>query len=265
MGCSSNRLTCKAWKKVVAWFGYKLQLLVEATYEWPVAWTVTKASTADITEAPTLLAPLHEKHPLAWQAARVLSADRGYDATAFVASLWDDDGIKPVIDIRNLWKDGEATRLVPGYDTVTDNYRGDVFCHHPETGTAHPMAPGGFEADRDTLKKRCPAKVSGIPGDAQATCPVAHGLRIPWDTDRRVFTPLDRRSYTWEREYAHRTAVARVNSRRDVSLGLERHTIRGMAKMRMRCGLAWLVMLGMALGRIQQQHPAHLRSLVRSA
>ncbi|PSR32772.1 MAG: hypothetical protein C7B46_12785 [Sulfobacillus benefaciens] len=90
----------------------KIHLLVDATYELPVAWTVTKASTADITEAPTLLRQLHEKHPLAWQSARVLSADRGYDATALIENLWDDYWIKPIIDIRNLWKDGEATRLL---------------------------------------------------------------------------------------------------------------------------------------------------------
>ena len=65
--------------------------------------------------------------------------------------------------------------------------------------------------------------------------------------------------------YAHRTAVERVNSRLDVSFGFELHTIRGMAKMRVRCGLALLVMRGMALGRIRQQHPERMRSLVRSA
>ena len=255
----------KAWEKVTAWFGYKIHLLVDATYELPVAWTVTKASTADITEAPTLIAQLQAKHPFALKAARYLTADRGYDATSWVQSLWDHYGIKPVIDIRNMWKDGETTRLLPGHDTVTYNYRGEVFCHHPETGEAHPMANGGFEADRSTLKKRCPARFSGITCDAQATCPVAQGIRIPLDTDRRVFTPVDRSSYTWDREYAHRTAVERVNSRLDVSFGFELHTIRGMAKMRARCGLALLVMLGMALGRIRQQHPELLRSLVRSA
>ncbi len=255
----------KAWEKVTAWFGYKIHLLVDATYELPVAWTVTQASTADITEAPKLVAQLQAKHPRALQAARVLMGDRGYDDTKFVRSLWDDYGIKPVIDIRNLWKDGEPTRMLPGHDTVTYNYRGEVFCHHPETGEAHRMANGGFEADRATLKKRCPAKFSGITCDAQATCPVAQGIRIPLDTDRRVFTPVDRSSYAWEREYAHRTAVERVHSRLDGSFGFELHTIRGLAKMRARCGLALLVLLGMALGRIHQQHPELLRSLVRSA
>ncbi len=48
----------KAWEKVVAWFGDKIHLLVDAPDEWPLAWTVTKASTADITEAPQLLVQL---------------------------------------------------------------------------------------------------------------------------------------------------------------------------------------------------------------
>ncbi len=255
----------KAREKVIAWFGYKIHLLVDATYELPVAWTVTRASTADITEAPTLLAQLRDQHPLALRAARVLTADRGYDATAWIQSLWDDYGIKPVIEIRNMWQDGEATRLLPGYTTVTYNYRGAVFCHHPETGEAHPMANGGFEADRKTLKKRCPAKFAGVTCDAQDTCPVAQGLRIPLETDRRIFTPIDRSSYAWAREYANRSAVERVHSRLDVSFGFEVHTIRGLTKMRMRCGLALLVMLGMALGRIRQQHPEYMRSLIRSA
>lgn len=127
------------------------------------------------------------------------------------------------------------------------------------------MANGGFEADRETLKKRCPAKFAGVTCDAQDTCPVAQGIHIPLETDRRIFTPIDRSSPAWAREYANRTAVERVNSRLDVSFGFELHTIRGLTKMRVRCGLALLVMLGMALGRIRQQHPELLRSLVRSA
>jgi len=39
--------------------------------------------------------------------------------------------------------------------------------------------------------------------------------------DRRIFTPLARSSYKWEREYDRRTAVERVNSRIDVVFGFE--------------------------------------------
>ena len=66
-------------------------------------------------------------------------------------------------------------------------------------------------------------------------------------------------------EYPARTAVERVNSRLDVSFGFEWHTIRGLKKMRWRCGLALVVMLAMALGRIRVSHADQLRSLVRPA
>ena len=106
--------------------------------------------------------------------------------------------IKPVIDIRNMWKDSDATRTLPGQTTVTYNYRGAVFCHDPVTGAIHSMSNGGFEEARQTLKKRCPARFAGISCAGQDQCPVAPGLRILLETDRRVFTPLDRDSDKWE-------------------------------------------------------------------
>ena len=59
--------------------------------------------------------------------------------------------------------------------------------------------------------------------------------------------------------------VERVNSRWDVSFGFEVHTIRGMSKMEVRCGLALSVMLAMALGRIKEKQADKMRSLVWSA
>ncbi len=56
-----------------------------------------------------------------------------------------------------------------------------------------------------------------------------------------------------------------MNSRLDLSFGFERHFIRWQAKMRLRVGLALVVMLAMALGRIQQKQEDALRCLVRAA
>jgi len=50
--------------------------------------------------------------------------------------------------------------------------------------------------------------------------------RVSLEMDRRIFTPIARSSYAWEREYKKRTAVERVNSRFDVSLDL-RSTLSG--------------------------------------
>jgi len=74
-------------------------------------------------------------------------------------------------------------------------------------------------------------------------------------------------------DVAHRvrSAAERVNSRLDVSYGFDRHFIRGQAKMRLRCSLAMVVMLAMALGRVRErkgQEDAEaptVRSLVRTA
>ncbi len=142
---------------------------------------------------------------------------------------------------------------------------GQVFCHEAVDGVEREMSNGGFEKDRQTLKKRCPAHTAGTTRAGQAQCPAASGLGIPLKVDRRVFTPIDRASYQWDREYKYRTAVERVNSRLDESFGFELHTIRGLQKMQMRSGLALVVMLAIAVGRIRHQHPDLMRSLVRSA
>jgi hypothetical protein len=228
----------KPWEKIVKWFGYKLHLVVDLTYELPVAFKVTKASDADISEGHALLKQIEQKQPEIVKAAETLAADKAYDDTKLIIKLGDSHGIKPVIDIRNCWKDGEETLVFEGKENVAYNYQGNVYCFCPETGMRREMTNGGFEKGRNTLKKLCPAKQMGI------------------------FTPIDRTSYKWKREYDKRTAVERVNSRLDVSFGFELHTIRGMAKMKLRCGLALCVMLAMALGRIKENQAEKMRSLV---
>nr|WP_223298966.1 transposase [Paenibacillus darwinianus] len=207
---------------------------------------------------------MEKRQPEMLKTAETLAADRGYDDTKLIVKCWDQYQIKPVIDIRNMWRDGEETRLLSGRENVAYNYKGQVYCDCPETGTRREMCNGGFEKDRDTLKKLCPAKQFGIKCDGQAQCPVAQGIRISLSEDRRIFTPVDRASYKWEKEYDKRTSVERVNSRLDVSLGFELHTIRGMNKMKMRCGLALCVVLAMALGRIKKNQAEKMRSLVSS-
>lgn len=174
----------------------------------------------------------------------------------------DDYRIKPVIDIRNTWKDEDKTRLLADKKNVVYNYKGNVFCYCPVTGVCREMPGGGFEKDRGTLKKICPARRYGIKCKGQEECPVAQGIRVAMSEDRRIFTPIDRAGYKWKREYNKRPAVERVNSRLDVSFGFEVHTIRGQRKMKLRCSLALCVMLAMALGRIKENQEEKLRSLV---
>jgi transposase len=252
------------WEKVKAWFGYKLHLVVDATYELPVSYRVTAASVPEIPTARELFKQLKTQHPELIDRCGSGIADRGYDDGKLIKWLWEECGIKPVIGIRNLWKDGEETKALTAVWNVVYSYDGRVYCENPNGEQRREMAYGGFERKRGTLKYRCPAKHYGYGCSGQRWCGVGTAVRIPLEEDRRVFTPLARSSYRWKAVYKKRTAVERVNSRLDVSFGFERHYIRGLQKMQLRCSIALCVMLAMALGRIREKQKEKMRSLVQA-
>jgi hypothetical protein len=253
------------WEKVKSWFGYKLHLIVDATYELPIAYEVTKASSAESPQMHKLYKEVEKQHKELLKRCEYGLGDRGYDDGKLHSRLWDNYKIKPVIDIRNCWKDGEETKQIPGKWNIVYNYKGQVFCICSRTGKQREMAYKGFEKNRETLKYSCPAESYGYECYGKCKCAIKKQIRIPMETDKRIFTPLARSSYKWKKIYKNRTAVERVNSRLDVSFGFERHYIRGLKKMKIRCGLALCIMLAMALGRIREKQKELMRSLVRVA
>jgi hypothetical protein len=259
------------WKKVMTWFGYKLHLVADSRYEVPLAFHLTRASRADVVEGRCLVRSFHDRQPEVATRAKELSADRGYDSGDLNAELYDDFRIIPVIDTRRMWKDGEGTRpLFPDrVDTIVYDERGQVSCVCPRSGEVRHMTFCGFEKDRKALKYRCPAAALGLLCKGRLECEKgrrigSHGrvVRVPLDTDRRIFTPMARHSYRWLDAYKHRTAVERVFSRVDGVFGFEHHTIRGFAKMEARITLALLVNVCMALARVRLGQVERLRSLV---
>ena len=254
------------WEKVVKWFGYKIHLLVDTKYEMPIGYEVTRASESDTKHLLPLVEDLEEKHPQIHGDVDTAATDKGYDSEENCRRLYDEHGIKPVIDIRRMWRDKETKLLDPGYaDNIVYDEVGAVYCICPKTGEQRPMAYGGFEKDRMALKYICPVRAYGLTCSGADQC--GHAMkseRISLEIARRIFTPVARSSYAWERRYKGRTAVERVNSRLDVSFGFERHFIRGQKKMEIRVGLALCVMLAMAVGRIKEQQQELMRSLVRS-
>jgi len=265
-----------AWEKTKRWFGYKLHLLVDSVYELPLAYDITEASKSDMDHLLPLVEDLNAKHPQIVQDAEELSADKGYDSAKNKAVLYDDYDIKPVIDNRILWKEEpEKPRVLypERADSFLYNELGQVFCLCPSErlgeDEVRELAFVGFEKDRNTLKYRCPAAYYGLdcPGRKECEANAQVGdfgrvVRIPLEVDRRIFTPIARSSQKWEKAYKRRTAVERVNSRIDQLLGFEHHTIRGKKKMKLRMGLALVVMLAMALGRIRAGQKDRLRSMV---
>jgi len=255
------------YKKEELWYGYELHLLVDAEYELPVAFEVTKASASEVKQARQLVEKLKKSQPEVLEEREYLTADRGYDDGKLIEKLWKEHHIKPVIDIRNCWNDGEETRLLPGTENIVYDYKGRVYCHPMGPGSEgqREMAYAGFEESRQALKYRCPAKHYGLRCSCSDKCKASKGIRIKIEQDPRLFTPVARSSYKWERIYDTRTAVERVNSRIDVCYGYEDHYIRGLAKMKMSISITIATMLAMALGRVREKQGEHLRSLVKAA
>jgi hypothetical protein len=265
-----------AWEKTQRWFGYQLHLVVDADYELPLGYALTKASAHDSPHLLPLVEALQTRHRELVVRSEYLSADKAYDSKDNNQDLFDHYGIRPVVDIRASWQEerGQPRSLYPErVDPIFFSEQGEVLCRCRNGGPKErdnyaAMHYEGFEADRQALKYRCPAQARGIRCTQRDLCHdgrhPAHGriVRVPLEMDRRIFTPLARDSKAWTRAYRHRTAVERVNSRLDVSFGFERHYIRGITKMRVRAGLALVVMLGIALGWIEAGQRERMRSLV---
>jgi len=264
------------WEKVTKWFGYKLHLLVDSVYELPLALEVDVASSSDMTHLTPLLEDLKKHHKIIHKDTEECSADKGYDSGENNAELFDEHGIKPVIDKRTMWRCHKYITLYPErYDVFCYDEAGKVYCSCPSMQKGddelRELAFAGFEKDRNTLKYRCPASAYGFECQGRSNCeklsPVGVGnfgrvVRVPLERDRRVFTPIARPTEKWQKAYNLRTSVERVNGRIDQVLGFEHHTIRGKAKMEMRVTLALVVMLAMALGRIRIGQANMMRSLV---
>ena len=252
------------WKQVKKWFGFKLHLIVDATHELPVAFELTDAAANEMPVANLLVDSMAEDYPWLVERSKYLCADRGDDDGKLIKKVWDRYKIKPVIDIRNLWKDADSTKVVPGEENVVYDFAGTVKCVCPHRGKIREMAYAGFEKSRNTLKYRCPASHYEYVCEGMNSCAVSHSIRIPLSVDRRVFTPLPRSSYKWERINDKRTAIERVFSRLDTSYGFEHHTVRGFAKMHLKVSIAFCVMLAMAIGWTKENRPEMARCLLKA-
>jgi hypothetical protein len=250
------------WERTVTCFGYKIHLLVDTKYELPIAYRVTDAAASDITEGKKLFDELKEKWPGVIDTARYLTADKGYDDTGLITWLKGNE-VKSVIDKRTMWRT-EKEKAVPGYDDAYYDEAGNVYCYTKDKGFRRMMAPNGYEAKRDAVRFKCPAKAYGRECAEQGECRCKN-IRIPLATDPRIFTQVQRESKRWKRFYNKRTAVERVNSRFDVTLGFEGRRVRGKKRMELNTGLALNIMLAMAVGRIANNQEGLIRSLIRVA
>lgn len=216
--------------KTITYFGFRLHLLVDTKYELPVLYRVTKASLNESTVAKDLIQ--HDFPEWLKRTIQTITADRGYDGRPLmevIEKIRADQPVIPVIDIKNMWRDGEPTRQYRETDFVY-NYAGAVF-YLDENSQLIKAKYQGYHKQTDSLRYQTP--------DHQ------HQIYIQRAEDPRIFNRLARDSKKFKRIYQSRTAIERVNGRLDRDYLFENHTIRGLAKLNLRVTLSFIVMLSL--------------------
>lgn len=229
------------------WFGYKLHLVVDAIYELPVAFVVTPANESDTKQMKPLLekaVPDKSKTKL-----EAVIGDKGYDSRDNCQLVFGQYGAAPIIPIRER-DDMQQPDICNGKGTPTCSCGLNMaFCGR----------------DGKYLKYRCPDAVGKAKCQSRFRCTdSAYGyvLKLPIMQDPRRHPPVPRETKKWRRLYKLRTSVERVNSRVKGLLGLDRITLRGIAKVTVRSLLSLLVMLAAAVGMAQRHRLKELRTLV---
>jgi len=269
----------KLYEVIKRWFGYKLHMIVDANYEVPLKYKVTRGSRSDIGQAKEMVERLEKSQ--AWMKIEHLIGDKGYDDGKLIRDLWEREGkkgknkIKCIIDMREMIReedDGKVIEIKGIGGNIVSGKCGEVYCYDMgRENRRREMVYGGFERERGTHKYRCPAAYYDIECENEDRCSIKGSrygrvVRIKMKEDWRKFPPVARNTYKWERLYKKRTAVERVNSRLKKMLGLGDLYIRGKKKIEVRIGLSLIVLLAMGLAQVKRKGKEFAwRSLVRAA
>jgi len=235
---------------VVEWFGYKLHLLVDVKHEVTLAYHITDTKAGDNERVAELV---HQaQHNLPPERLKTLAYDKAADDSA-VHEFLHEEGIKPIIHNRNF-KMEEPEKVLGGRVPLNVVYdqAGTVHCYDRVSATPvkHPMAYIGHEAERGTLKYRCPARHEGwdCPSDAACNGDRTYGLtvRVKQEIDLRRFPSIPRATKQFERLYAGRTAVERVNGRLKIFWGIDDGQVAGSRRFHAHVGAVLVVHLAFA-------------------
>lgn len=234
--------------KVYEWFGYKLHLLVDVKHEVALAYHVSDTKLGDNEGIEALV----EQAEANLGAGRIetLAYDKAADDVKVHEAL-QEHHVKPVIQVRELWKEEKEKSLRVGLPVVYDE-AGTVFCYDTvsDPPVKKQMACIGYEKGRETVKYRCPARHDGLPCPSEPRCNdgKAYGLtvRIKCAEDLRRFPPIGRATKQFERLYKGRTAVERVNGRLKVFWGVDDGNVIGARRFHAHVGVVMLVHVALA-------------------
>jgi Transposase DDE domain/Transposase domain (DUF772) len=218
--------------KVVEWFGFKLHLLVDVKHEVVLSYEITDTKAGDGRTLPVLLDQAQANLPEG--RIKTVAYDKAADSQDVHKRL-SGDGITPLIQMREMWKE-EPERMLPGHDgssNVVYKEDGTIYCYDKvsDPPVRHPMAYIGYEPERETLKYRCPAKHEGWDCPMSKICNAGKSygktVRVDHELDPRRFPSLPRATKKFERMYKGRTSVERVNARLKIFWGVDDGNVTG--------------------------------------
>lgn len=236
--------------KVVEWFGYKLHLLVDVKHEVTLAYRITDTKAGDNELIPDLVAQAQKNLPP--ERIKTLAYDKAAD-DGQVHEFLHDAAIKAIIKNRTF--DVQEPEKVLGGRTplhVVYDQAGTVYCYDrvSDPPVRHAMAYLGHEAERHTLKYRCPARHEGWPCPSATRCNEGRGygltVRVPQEVDLRRFPDVPRATKKFERLYKGRTAVERVNGRLKIFWGIDDGQVYGARRFHAHVGAVLVVHLAFA-------------------
>jgi hypothetical protein len=236
--------------KVVEWFGYKLHLLVDVKHEVSLAYHITDTKCGDNEKIADLVAQAKANLPA--DRIKTLAYDKAADDGAVHEFLYDEK-VRAIIHNRTFQLD-EPEKVVGGRTPLNIVYdqAGTVFCYDrvSDPPVRQAMAYIGHEAERGTLKYRCPARHHGFDCPSAAACngDRDYGLtvRVKQDIDLRRFPSVPRATKQFERLYKGRTAVERVNGRLKIFWGVDDGQVYGARRFHAHVGAVMVVHLAFA-------------------
>ena len=209
----------------VVW-GYKIQTVVDAVHEVPLANFVTRGNRNDNPELRPLLDLTQKAHP--WVKPKYVMADRGYDSLANHRNIMRRGGVG-IIPMRRKRR-GEGNT----YDAYY-NFWGEPTC----VGKAK-MEYVKTDPEMGHLY-RCPAEGCRLKNrKGTVYCKDEMWVSTKAEDNPRLHGPIRRNSDEWKALYKTRQSVERVFKSAKQSLRLERHCFRGLNKVRLHALMSML-------------------------
>jgi len=237
--------------RIEKWYGYTVELAVDAKYEIPLGFEVIPAN---VNESPRLRVVVdHIKERHADLDVLHVIADKGYDSGDNCRYVLYELNALPIIPMRLTQEKDKP-------------FSGEI-CHCTELGT--PICDCGGKmlyAGRDGkyLKFRCPRHKEERGGSCSGST-YGRVLKIAISENERRWPGLHRESKKFARIYRKRSAAERVNSRLKEHLCLDDQHVRGLGKTTVNVSLSLLVMVGGALAMARGSKLERPRQVVAMA